>query len=74
MFIKRKTLLTLALVGALTVTAALPARALFDRGEDAGAVAAADIRAQRDPVSALLHLLHRHDAGGDRFRALLRMV
>lgn len=40
MFIKRKTLLTLALVGALTVTAALPARALFDRGEDVGAVAA----------------------------------
>lgn len=40
MISKRKTVLALALAGALTMTAALPARALFDRQEDTGAVAA----------------------------------
>ncbi|MBR5538244.1 MAG: S-layer homology domain-containing protein, partial [Clostridia bacterium] len=40
MRLKRKTLLALALAGALTATAALPARALFDGREDTLAVAA----------------------------------
>lgn len=40
MISKRKTLLALALAGALTAATALPARALFDRQEGGGAVAA----------------------------------